>query len=104
MFFKHADRDPNDVTKFVLLGNLLFMLAGIKTLNDLGERSSDAQIAFGIYMAFTQPEYINAEMVDLLKQRTPADYAAMIGSMDKYEFFKMSLEGSARLRASGKIL
>ncbi|OGA46270.1 MAG: hypothetical protein A3F74_27095 [Betaproteobacteria bacterium RIFCSPLOWO2_12_FULL_62_58] len=103
MFFKHADRNPDGITEFVPLGNLMFMLCGIQTLRDLGERTSDVQNIFSIYMAFTKPEYISAKVVATLKASTPRDYSATILNVGKDEFLKMSLEACGILRSQGKI-
>lgn len=103
MFFKHADRTPDAVTEFVPLGSLMFILGGMQTLRDLGERPSDAQQIFGAYMAFTRPEYISPELVAGLREQVPRDYSALVLRMEKNEFFQMSMHACGLLRAQGKI-
>jgi hypothetical protein len=102
-FFKHADTDTHEVTEFVPFASIMFMLIGIQTLRNLGVRQTDAQMTFGIYMALTRSEYINEEFRALLLATVPVEYIADVRGMDKEEFFKLSLQAAAALRAQGKI-
>lgn len=102
MFFKHADKDTHEVTEFVPLGSVLFMVVGIQTLRNLGVRTSDIQDVFASYMAIAYPQYINDAYRDKLLTSIPPKNLALIKSMSKQEYFETALQSLAILRAKGQ--
>jgi hypothetical protein len=101
-FFKHADEDPNDVTEFVAMSSFMFMLISIQTLKELGVRITDVQHTFTCYLGITDFPYIDDGYRAKLAAANPAKVRASVVQMSKQEFFKMSLQGLAVLRAEGK--
>lgn len=102
MFFKHADHDTHDVTEFVPLGSMLFMLIGIQTIRDLGFRLSDSQHVFACYMGVYAPQFIADDYVARLKASIPPKNFAFVQGMTKKDYFETSLQAVALLRAQGR--
>jgi hypothetical protein len=103
MFFKHADNDMDGVTEFVPLASLMFMMVAIQNLRTLGERQTDHQLAFSIYMAITKPQWINEEYRRVFVSRLPIEHLADVRRMEKHEYLELSLSATAALRAQGRL-
>jgi len=99
MFFKHADHDPDGVTEFVPVGTLLFILCGIQTLRNMGERMSDIQSIFAAWMLFNKPEWVSPQHLAAVRDAIPIEYRAGITSLSKQDFLQLCQQGLSIKRA-----
>jgi hypothetical protein len=100
-FFKHADKDPDAVTEFNTFGSITFMLFSIVGLAHLGERSSDIEDAFVVWMGLHYPAWLKEGHLKTLAQTIPIDQLDQIRNLPKRQFLELFLTGRAANRAAG---
>ena len=71
-FFKHADRDPNELVEFPLSANVLFMVMSLYGLEILGEKKSIPMRIFNTWLSLNEYSAIKKEYVAELKEKAKA--------------------------------
>lgn len=100
-FFKHADRDADEITEFVPMGSILFMLFSAIGLQQLGERLNDVEDNFILWLALHHPNWIKEDFRKQIEKVVQAQDFEEIRELDRQEFFTSFLRARAELRAKG---
>jgi hypothetical protein len=88
-FFKHAQRDPDDVHTFNPLVNESLILFTIKGLRDMGEAASVEEDAFMHWNVLHNPKLLTAEGLRFYTDALPVNFFEVVNGMEKREFFEI---------------
>jgi hypothetical protein len=91
-FFKHADRDPEDIVEFPLEGSLLFFIFAIRGLHNLGERRSARAEVFLKWIEVNRPEWVIAEFRERLVNALTVEGLKQLRAVPKNEYFEQTLQ------------
>ena len=97
-FFKHANRDAEEVTEFAPLTSIMFMMFSMIGLQQIGESLNDTENAFLDWLAFHHPTWMTERYRKVIEERIPIDHLHEIRALSKSEF----LEGIMRARAESR--
>lgn len=98
-FFKHANRDPQDILDFnPETSSLMFMLC-TNGLAGLGERMSDVERVYMFWTRLHSDKMLKKSASDNI----PVEYIEKLRLVPKEQFLKDGLVLMAQLRAQGKI-
>ena len=67
-FFKHADKDAEEILEFAPLSSIMFMTFSIVGLEMLGETSNDIEYVFFYWLAIHHPTWFTAEYQEVIKE------------------------------------
>ncbi len=100
-FFKHADRDAEEITEFVLMGSIMFILFSAIGLQQLGERLNDVENTFFNWLTLHHPNWMMKDYREKIEKAFSAQYLEEIRGFSKQGFFLESLRTLADRRAKG---
>jgi hypothetical protein len=96
-FFKHADRDPNDILEFDPAASERLITISLLGLGMLGEQMSDLQRAAIFWDCFHNPQLIRPGVNPALKDFSVVE-AANIRKLNKREFLEAAMARLAQER------
>lgn len=99
-FFKHANRDPNDILDFDPEMTDVFIYLAIRGLMLLGEQASDPQKVFMLWQDLHHDNEVMASS-KLVKESIGAQALDELRKVDKRDFLKMALLSIAQAKARG---
>jgi hypothetical protein len=88
-FFKHARKDPLETFFFPPAVNRIYMLDAIRTYHEMTQQQLPLFQIFLAYVAFTEPEILGDNFINLVRPVFPPDKPLELG---KSEFFKHWLD------------
>ena len=89
-FFKHADNDPDPdgQIEFSPFGNLMFIVFSIMGLGVVGGATSYQMNALILWLSIHEPNFLSAEFMKRLTQRSGIEDFEDIKRLQKAEFFQ----------------
>jgi hypothetical protein len=92
-FFKHANKDVDDVIEFRPVFSEPFILFALLGIELCGERLNAEESAFFYWTAFHRPRWISAEGRKRLEDRITVERAAQIRTIPRSEFLQVFQAG-----------
>lgn len=97
-FFKHADKDPDEIAEFKSELPIAFILSALSGLQGLGLSHTYVEDAFFVWHMIHNPDWFTEDLVNLLKKQVPINGLEQIKSLSKGEFLKEFIEVRTRRR------
>lgn len=93
-FFKHADRDPQEIVDFPPEMSEAFLVLAIGCLQALGESLTPTETAFYTWEALHRPKWLDRQH-EFLMNSFPVEGVAYLNSLKRREYFEQALEAIA---------
>ena len=100
-FFKHADKDAEEILEFTPATSEMFMLFSIMGLESIGETTNDTEYTFFLWFSIHNPDLLTKTYRKIMKELAPVGYLDEIRNISKGEFFETVMRGRGELRYKG---